>query len=246
MYISGSAGHKFVVPTNASYLRFDWKWADKDVVQIERGETATAYSPYKLNHHQIPEEVLEQYPLRSAGDVYDTITCEPTNVNGQLVWKKYHTKNTDVLNIGSLDYTQHSTDLSRFSATKPSSMKTVDNDTKMHQTSIYQSIKGNDMIADTDKAIRILNSSTMQIRDTAYTTVESFKTAMNGTLMVYELATPTRTDITDLFPEDWEVLKGLEAGGTLTFVNSHGDDYRIPVPSTENYEVSVQEVLTNG
>lgn len=34
----------------------------------------------------------------------------------------------------------------------------------------------------------------------------------------------------------------VEAGGTLTFKNSHGDDYRIPVPSSEEYVISLAEV----
>lgn len=42
----------------------------------------------------------------------------------------------------------------------------------------------------------------------------------------------------DTFQEPFEV----EAGGTLMFKNSNGDDYRIPVPSTEEYLVSLAEV----
>lgn len=42
----------------------------------------------------------------------------------------------------------------------------------------------------------------------------------------------------DTFQEPFEV----ESGGTLTFKNSHGDDYRIPVPSSEEYVISLAEV----
>lgn len=34
-------------------------------------------------------------------------------------------------------------------------------------------------------------------------------------------------------------LLEVEAGGTLMFKNSHGDDYRIPVPSSEEYAISL-------
>lgn len=44
--------------------------------------------------------------------------------------------------------------------------------------------------------------------------------------------------IGDTFREPFEV----EAGGTLTFKNSHGDNYRIPVPNEEEYIVSLAEV----
>lgn len=44
--------------------------------------------------------------------------------------------------------------------------------------------------------------------------------------------------IGDTFQEPFEV----EAGGILIFKNSHGDDYRIPVPSSEEYVISLEEV----
>lgn len=63
----------------------------------------------------------------------------------------------------------------------------------------------------------------------------------NKPTVYYELETPIETDITDIlepFP--------VEAGGTVTFHNSNGDGYRIPVPSTEEYAVKLSEVVSNG
>lgn len=34
----------------------------------------------------------------------------------------------------------------------------------------------------------------------------------------------------------------VEAGGSVTFKNSNGDSYRIPVPSEEEYIVKLSEV----
>ena len=56
----------------------------------------------------------------------------------------------------------------------------------------------------------------------------------SGTL-IYELDTPVETDISAYLADDG--LIEVEAGGTLTFPNSNGDDYRIPVPSTETFWV---------
>jgi len=33
----------------------------------------------------------------------------------------------------------------------------------------------------------------------------------------------------------------IEAGGTLSFENSHGDTYRIQVPSQETFEIDVNQ-----
>ena len=46
----------------------------------------------------------------------------------------------------------------------------------------------------------------------------------------------TTTDITDLMDDFDNYLRSVEPGGTLTFVNSHGAEYGIPVPSQiDNY-----------
>lgn len=49
-------------------------------------------------------------------------------------------------------------------------------------------------------------------------------------------------DISDIMGDTFQEPLEVEAGGTLTFKNSHGDDYRIPVPSSEEYVISLAEV----
>lgn len=49
-------------------------------------------------------------------------------------------------------------------------------------------------------------------------------------------------DISDIIGNTFQEPFEVEAGGTLTFKNSHGDDYRIPVPSSEEYVISLAEV----
>lgn len=49
-------------------------------------------------------------------------------------------------------------------------------------------------------------------------------------------------DISDIMGDTFQEPLGVEAGGTLTFKNSHGDDYRIPVLSSEEYVISLAEV----
>lgn len=49
-------------------------------------------------------------------------------------------------------------------------------------------------------------------------------------------------DISDIIGDTFQEPLEVEAGGTLTFKNSHGDNYRIPVPNEEEYIVSLAEV----
>ena len=49
-------------------------------------------------------------------------------------------------------------------------------------------------------------------------------------------------DISDIMGNTFQEPLEVEAGGTLTFKNSHGNDYRIPVPNSEEYVISLAEV----
>lgn len=59
---------------------------------------------------------------------------------------------------------------------------------------------------------------------------------------VKALDTPIITDISSLIPDDFLRNLTVEAGGSVTFKNSNGDSYRIPVPSEEEYIVKLSEV----
>lgn len=66
-----------------------------------------------------------------------------------------------------------------------------------------------------------------------YTDAAAFKAAMSGVMLVYELAEPIITDISNLITAD--NLIGVEGGGTLTFENEYG----YAVPSEVEYQVEV-------
>lgn len=79
------------------------------------------------------------------------------------------------------------------------------------------------------------------INDMSYTDVDAFKQAMSGVILYYELAEPIVTDISSLIPDDFLRNIEVEAGGSITFKGGN-DDYRIPVPSEEEYIVRLSEV----
>lgn len=80
------------------------------------------------------------------------------------------------------------------------------------------------------------------VNDTSYTDAATFKQAMQGVMLYYELETPIVTDISTLIPDDFLRNLTVEAGGSITFKNGNGDDYRIPVPSEEEYVVKLSEI----
>lgn len=82
----------------------------------------------------------------------------------------------------------------------------------------------------------------IDVNDTSYTDATAFKQAMQGVILYYELANPIITDISTLIPDDFLRNIEVEAGGSVTFKNSNGDSYRIPVPSEEEYIVKLSEV----
>ena len=80
------------------------------------------------------------------------------------------------------------------------------------------------------------------VKSTFCTDENDFKNKINGIMLYYELAEPIITDISDLIGNTFQEPLEVEAGGTFTFKNSNGDNYRIPVPSSEEYVISLAEV----
>lgn len=80
------------------------------------------------------------------------------------------------------------------------------------------------------------------VNDTFYTDATAFKQAMQGVMLYYELANPIITDISSLIDDDFLRNLTVETGGSVTFKNSNGGSYRIPVPSEEEYIVKLSEV----
>lgn len=81
----------------------------------------------------------------------------------------------------------------------------------------------------------------IDVNDTSYTDATAFKQAMQGVILYYELANPIVTDISTMLTDDFLRNLTIEAGGSITFKGGN-DDYRIPVPSEEEYIVKLSEI----
>lgn len=96
-------------------------------------------------------------------------------------------------------------------------------------------------VTDSASGLYVLENTTVRVRDTAYTDAATFKQAMQGVILYYELEKPIVTDISTLIPDDFLRNIEVEAGGSVTFKGGN-DDYRIPVPNEEEYIMKLSEV----
>lgn len=204
-------------------------------VQVEKGSVVTQYSPYHKNTYPVSEAVrqLPGYGW-SAGNVCNEVDFE----------NKKYIQRVAAIDLGKTTFTQYDpanhtkhTWYAKVSNMRPASAKLTCAKYTPHS-----------WISMNDKTFLqgIIQShpslSFIYISDDDYTNVSDFTKAANGVMLYYELAEPIITDISDIVGDTFQEPFEVEAGGTLTFQNSHDDDYRIPVSSTEEYLISLAEV----
>ena len=76
------------------------------------------------------------------------------------------------------------------------------------------------------------NGLVAAVKPSEFANATEFIASVSGKYLLYELETPVETDISAYLTDD---IIDVEAGGSLTFPNQHGDDYKIPVPVELEY-----------
>lgn len=212
-------------------------------VQLEESDAATDYSPFYQTEYLIPEAIkaLPGYGW-SAGTAKNWVDyenkkyyqCVDSVDLGTLTWMKTSSQSSvgdyfyapvsaiGFKRLGAFGITVHNILCSKYITVARNPNAFVDKTIVLDGDSIAV--------------------SQIQVKDTAYTDATAFKQAMSGVMLYYELANPIVTDISTLIPDDFLRNIEIEAGGSITFKNSNGDDYRIPVPSEEEYVVKLSEV----
>lgn len=236
---------KFITPSDAFYVRFtlppSYGNAYKNDIALIAGSSG-AYAPYHSNVYQIPEAIkaLPGYGW-SAGTArnyvdYENkryVQCVGSVDLGTLTWMKTSSQSVGdyfyapvsaigLKRLGTFGITVHNILCSKYITVARNPNAFVDKTIVLDGDSIAV--------------------SQIQVKNTAYTDATAFKQAMSGVMLYYELATPIITDISDLIPDDFLRNLTVEAGGSMTFKNGNGDDYRIPVPSEEEYIVKLSEI----
>lgn len=219
-------------------------------IQLEKGTTATDYVPYRQPiSYPIPASVqaLEGYGWSAGnvreGEAYNYIDYE-RKVFVQNVGKVTVTSadvpaaDSGYISSGvftSGDYVGHAyTSIRNFKYSTGGTFATLDRNVGYPAvTQFCHEIHIN------DKSLISIQYRTYFIdiadRDTLLAKIGA------GVDMYYELQTPIEVDISAYITDD--NLISVESGGTLTFPNSNGDDYRIPVPSAETYMIDLQSAL---
>ena len=210
-------------------------------IMLTKGASEKAYSPYKEENLLIPQAVrdLEGYGW-SAGTAKNWIDWEN---------KKYH-REVASIDLGSLEewYPVPATTenkvrfIAQINTIKPPSNPAVLPNILCSQ---YRSTTW-EKIVKLDNLDKIIGSTLSEgtpfigVVDSAYSDEGAFKESVKGVILYYALAKPEIIDISDIFPYD--NLIEVEDGGTITFENTNGGNFEIPVPSEIVYQ---KKVTTN-
>ena len=204
-------------------------------VQLENGDTATNYSPFYQTEHTIPEAIrnLPGYGW-SAGTARNYVDYENKKYYqcvgsvdlGTLTWTKGESVSFKTHHLAGQKLTKSYSIAPNFICPKYSTKTQNESWGKTSITGISATSNVGGYI---------------YVNDTSYADAATFKQAMSGVMLHYELETPIVTDISDLIPDDFLRNMEVEAGGSVTFKGGN-DDYRIPVPNEEEYVVKLSEV----
>ena len=245
---TGIAKLTFTPKTKNDTLAMSYGTGRGDVIvrdiQVELGDTPTAYTPYHRNVYQIPEAIrnLPGYGW-SAGTAKNYVDYE----------NKRYVQCVQSVDLGTLTWTYGNLpfgwgDNQWFSA-PIQSIKVISTNTQLANVLCKKYTTRCAYVADENDFFRVDKSigqhqdaARVTVLDTAYTDAAAFKQAMQGVILYYELANPIVTDISNLIDDDFLRNIEVEAGGSVTFKNSNGDSYRIPVPNEEEYIVKLSEV----
>lgn len=243
---TGIAKLTFTPKTQKDTLSMTYGQGTGDVIvrdiQIELGDTPTTYAPFHRNVYQIPE-VIKALPGYgwSAGTARNYVDYE----------NKRYVQCVNSVDLGTLTWTAGGGISSR--TVFIASSRKICGQKLSYNSAIASNILCSKYLAKSQNEVwsdaapvGIATNATIDgyvyVNDTAYTDATAFKQAMQGVMLYYELETPIVTDISSLIPDDFLRNIEVEAKGSVTFKNSNGDDYRIPVPSEEEYIVKLSEV----
>ena len=234
----------FITPSNAFYVRFtlppDYGNVYKTDIALIAGSSG-AYTPYHRNVYPIPEAIkaLPGYGW-SAGTAKNYVDYE----------NKRYVQCVSSVDLGTLNWVAGDSGKVGFQTSQVTGQKLTKNYNILPNIicSKYLAKTQNAMWGKTSVTGITTNASVdgyVYVNDTSYTDATAFKQAMSGVILYYELASPIVTDISTLIDDDFLRNIEVEAKGSITFKNSNGDSYRIPVPSEEEYIVKLSEVGGN-
>ena len=209
----GSADHTFTTPANCAYIKFAWVNSNTNdiCIFIYWDGSRVGYEQYDKHTYPLPGIVL-----RSAGDVYDELKPDGTL-----------TRRVGTVDLGTLDWNIEN---NCFVSAGISSNIAYQTDNLTCSKYEKQNHTYRDNLLDKHIMCTIQRYQ-IAVKDSDYTDAASFKTAMSGVYLNYELATATET----------------ASGATYqanTIIDDFGtQEFNMPGSMTVKYPVNLQGFL---
>lgn len=203
-------------------------YLDADTFMLNKGTTALPYRPYIKRTLPISEAVRPAHGIPGT-DIYDRIRWRYDGATDK--WVREYVKRVGCVDMGACSWEYDG----KIFYANVYGMKRD----SLVLTTPYTCVPYDTFYGQTDKVINAHWSyyqSAVNVKDSAYTDAATFKAAMSGVMLVYELEEPEVTDISHLLPED--NLIGVEGGGTITMANEYGYD----VPAKITYQIEEETV----
>lgn len=198
-------------------------------------DTEGDFSPYHKNTYPIPQAILnlDGYGDGVSDDVYNYVDWEN---------KEYH-KRVGKVDLGSLTYTNNGTASDGSTQWKTKEKISKKDGSYVCVCPAFTERRASGTIAPITNGICDLRDDcSISLGYIGVTNAEDFAQAMFGVMLYYELAEEQIIDISDIIDNTFQEPIEVEVGGTLTFHNSNGDGYQLPIPNEEEYIVSLAEV----
>ena len=198
------------------------------------GSKNGTYEPYEKHTRAVDTATYFPNGMRSAGSAYDEMDFE----------RRKAIKRIGVVDLGSLNWFYEPTTPNERFVAIVDGIKIVSGSAKGNLVcSKYTTTSVDDVYSHTaDKTIAVHNTAEqVWVYDTAYTDAATFKTAMSGVMLYYELATPTEFDIPDTvsniyYADDW---------GTEEWMQDASATIPVPVPATLFYMRNLVDEIRN-
>ena len=198
------------------------------------GSKNGTYEPYEKRTRAVDTATYFPNGMRSAGSAYDEMDFE----------RRKAIKRIGVVDLGSLNWFYEPTTPNERFVASVDGIKIVSGSAKGNLVcSKYTTTSVDDVYSHTaDKTIAVHNTTEqVWVYDTAYTDAATFKAAMSGVMLYYELATPTEFDIPDTvsniyYADDW---------GTEEWMQDASATIPVPVPATLFYMRNLVDEIRN-
>lgn len=223
------------VPSNCHYMNifapsYGTTYNNNICINVSNDDINGTYFPYNHNNFPIPSSIqeLEGYGWGVNDSCYNYIDFE----------NKKFVKRVGRVDLGTLNWAYYTGDGDNIFYVSNENIPSNFKQSGQIICGKYETRHTANVVPGYTEKVLVgwdtYHSQNLVVRDSTYTDATTFKTAMSGVYLYYELATPVITDISNILTDD-NFIK-VEPYGTLTFENTN----KKAVPSKIAYLVEVK------